>query len=414
MTREGRERLSILVAWNRDAWLAEMEPLLASHSLHFAGSCEDLAKALEAGDPYDVILLDRVLGGQEVLPSLPDRAFDRQPADGLVLVTSGWSPLGLFERFRIRFGLSSDRLHFFFKDEGLFDRIAELLASHFGAPGELPTPAAFRDSLSGQYDRWAAQAVDESFVTVTPGFRGIFADVDRAATEGTPLLLVGEPGTGKGLLARRYHRMAGVRGPFVEAVSDPRQGIRDAAALVDKALDGTLYVSDLAEAGRVAQDAISRELEILDGIGRGARDRVRSAFRAVCATIRDLEALARKRAFPRDLLKSLSRFAVRVPPLRERSKTDFELLAEHALRAADRAAGKRVLIHPDALERLSRRAWPRNVREFLEVVSDLAAKSGGAITPSLLRNVLPESGPEPPAPDLGLGIEGLVEREGKG
>jgi transcriptional regulator with GAF, ATPase, and Fis domain len=179
----------------------------------------------------------------------------------------------------------------------------------------------------------------------SPGWRRVLAQVELVAPTDAPVLIFGEPGTGKELVARLIHeRSTRAGGPFIRF--DPAEPGGLAAAE-----RGTLFLGELGDAPAELQDAL---LARLGGV------------RLVAATTRD-RAMAAGRVRP-ELQERLGVFGIVLPPLRERT-TDLAQLVEYfAARAAHRLGRPRPALAGRALKVLEHYPWPGNVRELAAVV----------------------------------------------
>lgn len=223
-----------------------------------------------------------------------------------------------------------------------------------------------------------------------PIMRALFAALERAALVDEPVLLVGEPATGKTLLARSLHA-AGPRrgGPFAVL------GCRAAApahldAALERAGGGTLLLDDV---GALSPDAQTRLVRLLEA-RRAARssqagDRLENV-RVVATSEHELKAPIAEGRLRRDLYHQLAMIELRVPPLRER-KEDIPLLAERflATQSPPRAVGD---LPPHALELLDGHSWPENLRELKDVVARLSMTPEEVLTEISMETIY-EDGP---------------------
>ena len=208
--------------------------------------------------------------------------------------------------------------------------------------------------------------------------------VDVVRNARATVLVTGETGTGKGLVARCLH--ASSRGPFVhvdcaslsptviesELFGHERGAFTGAHASrrgrLEQAGRGTLFLDEVAEIEPALQAKLLRVLQDREFERVGGSRRVPFLARVVAATNRDLgEEMAAGR-FRRDLYYRLQVVELHVPPLRERGG-DVRLLFEWALRRVHAAA--RPAVAEDFLPALEQRAWPGNVRELLNLVERL-------------------------------------------
>ena len=214
-----------------------------------------------------------------------------------------------------------------------------------------------------------------------------------ARTDST-VLLTGESGTGKGLLARAIHDASSRRAaPFVEAncvvysegvlhseLFGHERGAFTGAARLKKgrfelASGGTLFLDEIGEISPATQLLLLRVLQNRAFERVGGEETVAIDVRLVAATNRDLHDAMRRGAFRSDLFYRLNVIPVHVPPLREHAE-DVPLLAQHFLeRCASRLARKVEGFEPEALDALSRYPWPGNIRELENLVERLVVLS---------------------------------------
>jgi transcriptional regulator with PAS, ATPase and Fis domain len=235
---------------------------------------------------------------------------------------------------------------------------------------------------------------------------GVLRLVERVApAEGTTVLIMGETGTGKGLLARALHRLSPrASGPFVnvtcsdlaetlmesELFGHEKGAFTDARAmkrgLVELADKGTLFLDEIGELSTRLQAKLLRFIEekTFRRVG-GTRD-LTVDVRVIAATNRELEREVAEHRFREDLYYRLRVLPIQLPPLRER-RSDIPELAKAFLDDFIREFGKKVRrIDADALDLLLRHAWPGNVRELRNVVERSVLLSDG---PVLTADMLP-------------------------
>ena len=260
----------------------------------------------------------------------------------------------------------------------------------------------------------ALQGFDE-IIGESEALRATLADVERVAARDTAVLITGETGTGKELVARAIHeRSPRAGGPLIKvncaAISPNLQEseffghAQGAFTGATQAREGRFQLADggtifLDEIGEMSLELQAKLLRVIqEGEFEAVGDtRTRTVdVRLVAATNRDLEAMVAEGSFRNDLLYRLNVFPVSVPPLRERGE-DVILLAEFfANRHAGRSGRAGVSLSEDAKARLRRYDWPGNVRELENVMERALITSTDGRTPNLAR-ALPETTGTPDA-----------------
>jgi DNA-binding NtrC family response regulator len=229
------------------------------------------------------------------------------------------------------------------------------------------------------------------FVTDDPAAKQLLAMLARAAPSPLPVLIQGETGTGKELLARALHEQSPRAGfPFVpincaalpenliesELFGHERGAFTGAierkTGLFEVATRGTAFLDEIGELSLPLQSRLLRVLETQEFFRVGGTRPVRVDVRVVSATNRHLRAEVEAGRFREDLYYRLNGVTLRVPPLRER-RGDIALLARHFL---DRAGSGR-LLDESAVEALHAYDWPGNVRELEMVVGRAALLAPG-------------------------------------
>ncbi len=231
------------------------------------------------------------------------------------------------------------------------------------------------------------------FVGRSPAVRALEEEIRKAARSEAPVLITGETGTGKGLLARILHH-AGPRAgrPFVtlfgpnlerglvesELFGHKRGAFtgadQDRPGKIEAAAGGSLLLDEVADIPIELQPKILRLLQERTYERLGETQERRADVRILAATNRDLPAEIAAGRFRRDLYERLNFLPIDVPPLRER-KSDIPLLLRHALDAID--AGRWIEIAPEAERWLAglEFLWPGNVRHVEQLAARLALES---------------------------------------
>ncbi len=227
----------------------------------------------------------------------------------------------------------------------------------------------------------------------------------RIAPADVSVLLTGETGTGKEVMARAIHRASG-RGarPFVpfNCTAVPREmlesqlfGYRKGAftgahngfdGVIRAAAGGTLFLDEIAEIGPELQPKLLRFLETREVHGLGEPHPVKVDVRVVAATNADLEGLVADGRFREDLFYRLNVVRLRLPPLRER-REEIPPLVDHYLRTfAEQQKKGRLTLDDETLEYLVLYKWPGNVRQLVNEVNRIVAyaEPDSTITPAML------------------------------
>ncbi len=248
--------------------------------------------------------------------------------------------------------------------------------------------AALRHDLKRQ-DRFP------EIVGASPAMREVLRLMERAAASPIAVLVQGETGTGKELVARGIHAASPRAGrrflPFncgalpAELVESElfghRRGaftgaLQDKRGLFEAAQGGTIFLDEVGDMPRAMQAKLLRVLEEGVIIPVGASEPRKVDVRVISATNRDLAAEVECGRFRSDLYYRLAAFPIRLPPLRER-EGDVELLVTHILDTiAARLQRPPICIEAAALERLARYPWPGNVRQLQHEIERAVALLG--------------------------------------
>jgi two-component system response regulator AtoC len=223
-------------------------------------------------------------------------------------------------------------------------------------------------------------------IGMSPQMIEVFKMIARVATTGTTVLLQGESGSGKELVAREIHAnsqrskfsfvavncgalsetlleselFGHVRGAFTGA-SHMKMG------LFETANRGTVFLDEIGETSPNMQTRLLRVLEEREVQRVGSMERIPVDIRVIAATNRALQKLVNEGQFREDLYYRLNVVTINVPPLRERI-ADLPLLFDYFLKRHSRRMGKAVAVHTEVLEMLSGYSWPGNVRELENIV----------------------------------------------
>jgi DNA-binding NtrC family response regulator len=237
--------------------------------------------------------------------------------------------------------------------------------------------------------------------------RGIFGYLEGIAPTAQPVLISGETGAGKELVALALHRLSGRDGEFVavniaglddmllaDTLFGHTQGAftgaaRDREGMVAKAAGGTLFLDEIGDLSLVSQVKLLRLLQEGQYHPLGSDQAVFSNARIVVATNGDLRAMSGQGTFRKDLFYRLCAHEVHLPALRERPE-DIPILLEQFLAEAAEAFGKKQPAYPpDLISYLSAYHFPGNVRELRAMVFDaLARHKGGVLSMAAFREAI--------------------------
>jgi NtrC-family two-component system response regulator AlgB len=241
-------------------------------------------------------------------------------------------------------------------------------------------------------------APDVELDSQSPRMQQLYDMLAKAAGHDVPVLLRGENGTGKSVLARRLHQLSARRDRAFVVVNCPTLSeellagelfghakgaftgaVRDQAGRVEAAEGGTLFLDEIAELPPALQAKLLRFVQDKEFERIGENQTRRADVRIVAATNRDLDAEVKAGRFREDLLYRLNTFELEVPPLRER-REDVVPLARRFLSFFSRksvAARPAPELTAEAEGALLRHEWPGNVRELRNAIERAAIVSAG-------------------------------------
>ena len=349
---------------------------------------ENAASALEAlqvrGAP-DLLFTDVRMPGEDGLKLL-DRLKTAHPQLPVIVMSAYTDVASTASAFR------GGAHEFLSKPFDLDDAVA--LAAR-----ALPAPPAFPPEVllaSVEAHDTGPGAVAQELIGDTPAMRALFRAIGRLAQVPLSVLVTGETGTGKELVASALHRESPrASAPFValNTAAIPAELLEselfghEAGAFTgatrrhvgrfEQAHGGTLFLDEIGDMPASLQTRLLRVLAEGEFFRVGGRELIRVDVRVIAATHQDLEERVAEGRFRADLLHRLDVVRLRIPALRER-RADIALLAETFLRRAARKLGagaKR--FDPAALAALQAMDWPGNVRELQNLCWSLAALAPG-------------------------------------
>ena len=348
------------------------------------GSGEEALRRLEAAT-FDVVLLDLNLPGMHgmnVLSAAPATQTDAQ----FIVMTAFGSVDTAVEAMKLG---AFDYVNKPFRTEELLLTIRRALKET-----ELRREVA-------QLRARISDGIRERMIGRTPPMQRVFDLIERVAPTRATVLVVGETGTGKELVARAIHEVSDrARKPFVpvncsaltESLLESELfghvkgaftgAIHAKRGLFEAAQGGTLFLDEVSTIGPAVQVKLLRVLQERVITPVGGTEPVSVDFRLVAATNEELEKQVREGRFREDLYYRLNVFPIRVPPLRER-RADIPLLANaFKIRFSRENGVPAPPILPETLSRMMAHDWPGNVRELENVIErSLILHSGSRSLP---------------------------------
>ena len=247
----------------------------------------------------------------------------------------------------------------------------------------------------------AAQSLIGNMLGNSPPMQQLVERIQRVGPTQTPVLIQGETGSGKELVARAVHAVSTRRHlPMVTmncaAIPEDLQEAElfgsDAAnnsgaqtGLIESAHNSSLFLDDVAELTKNSQAKLLRVLQTGENRRLGANSTQPADVRVICACQRDLDKMVKAGSFREDLFYRLNVVSLTPPPLRERGD-DIPELAQHFLELSVRKLGRPATsLSPDAIDAINSYSWPGNVREMENAIERaVILASTGQITAELL------------------------------
>ncbi len=345
----------------------EADGARVQHAATSAGGTDALERAR-----FDVVFLDLWLGAESGLTLLPE-ILRRQPGVGVIVITAFASYETAVEAMKLG---AVDYLPKPFTPEQVRTAARRVVTANL-----------LKRRLSELQDRLVESEGVNSFETSSPAFATFLQTAARAAASDASVLLRGESGTGKTVLARWIRRQSRrPDGPFVtvhcpllsnELMSSILFGhkkgsftgaVTDAVGKAEEAEGGTLFLDEVADLTADAQARLLRFLNdrTYERVGE-AKER-RADVRLIAATNRSLEDDVRTGRFREDLFFRLNVISLMVPSLRDR-REDVLPMARHYLSCFERLQGRQHLAFSPPCERaITAHAWPGNLRELRNAV----------------------------------------------
>jgi len=332
--------------------------------------------------PFDIIVTDLRLGGSIDGLGVQQAAAEHAPAAKVIVVTANPSVE------TCRTALQNGAFDYIEKPLDL-DELRAVVTRASEVTAQRRTVREMKQELDEAYGF-------EEIVAASPVMIRILETVRRVATADLPVLLLGESGTGKDLLANAIHthsrraaqrlvtiNCAGlseslledelfghIKGAYTGATTD-RPGRFEHAA------GGTLFLDEIGDMPMAMQSKLLRVLENGEIVRVGSNEPIRVNVRIVSATHADLAQRVEDRQFRQDLYFRIKGVTVKVPPLRER-REDIPLLIDHFITQANNTQGTKIKgIASDAQRLLMAYPWPGNIRQLRQVIDGMAVMAAG-------------------------------------
>jgi DNA-binding NtrC family response regulator len=277
---------------------------------------------------------------------------------------------------------------------------------------------------------------DEVIIGESPAIKEVYKLIGRVAASDASILVTGESGSGKELVARAIHNYSDrSRKPFIaiNCAAIPETLLeselfgydkgaftgaqRDKPGKFEEAHEGTLFLDEIGDMGLLLQSKLLRVLQEGTVDRLGSSKTIKVNVRIIAATNKSLESLIEKQSFREDLYYRIRVITISLPPLRMR-KNDIPLLVNHFLtRHSRESKAENITIHPDAMERLMNHSWPGNIRELENTLKRAVVLSkGNVIMPQQITEDQPHATPQHPPVANRLNhylTEDIVSQEGQ-
>ena len=352
------------------------------------------------GDEYDIRLVHDLKQAKSCLDGIHGLLLDLQLPDG-----EGLSLIGPVRQ------INPSCVIIVVTAYGTIQKAVEALK--FGATDFLEKPVDLEALVQRFQDLFPLQGLQD-LVAESSEMVEILQMADRVASTPFPVLVTGDTGTGKDVLARYIHQHSG-RGKFIglNCASVPHEladsmlfghlkgsftgAIETRKGLLSAAKGGTLFLDEIGELPLSLQAKLLRFLDSGCYLALGSSQESKSDARIVAATNKDLKKAVKNGFFRKDLHFRLTTFPIHIPSLMDR-KDDIIPLVHHHLERVKQVLGRRIRLSDGAKELLLDYYFPGNVRELFNLLDRTALLTGGDITHDSLRPFLSPPPEDKPAP----------------
>lgn len=386
---------TVLIVDDEDELRVVLTEILSEH--FEVVSTKSGAEALQAlaKHAFDAVLTDLNMPGMTGLELLAEIKA-KHPDLPIILITARADKQVVVEALR-------GQAHDFFDKPVEYDKLTKSLAHAVKLRKHARRVLALQDELDEARRALEVETAEalpaefRTYLTADTATRGRLNYCAAIAKTPLPVLIVGETGTGKDVLARAIHAASGRTGPFVAAnvggmddalLADTlfghvsgafTHGDKKRSGLIESAEKGTLFLDEIGDLSAASQVKLLRLLENGEYYPLGSDAVKKSQARIVAATHKDVEVMVAKGQFRSDLYFRLKSHLVALPALRER-KGDLPLLVSHFLDEAAKELGKQRPPLPKELEvLLDSYHFPGNVRELKGMVYDALSRHTGGV-----------------------------------
>ncbi|HZZ71714.1 MAG TPA: sigma-54 dependent transcriptional regulator [Pirellulales bacterium] len=348
-----------------------------------AGTAQEGIELAQRQSSLDVILLDMMLPDMSGLDAF-EQIHRIAPKVPIIFITVGGTSDTAIEAMKL------GAFDYLLKPLDLA-RIQELVRQALEIRRLMNVPVSLQSAANHHTD-------GDSLVGRSPQMQEVYKAIGRVAPQDVTVLIRGESGSGKELVARAiYQHSSRTKGPFLavncaaltetllesELFGHEKGSFTGATAQrigkFEQCSGGTLFMDEVGDMSPLVQSKVLRVLQEQQFERVGGTETVRTNVRIIAATNRDLEKMVAKGEFREDLYYRLNGFSIKIPPLRER-RTDILLLLEWFLVQFGRELGKDVHgISPDAMDMLLHYRWPGNVRQLQNVLRQALLQANGPV-----------------------------------
>jgi two-component system response regulator HydG len=408
---EDNTQAEILIVEDEEAHAEAMEEGLSrlGHECTVAPNGEEAVARLST-QPFDIVVTDLMLGGEIDGLGVQREALRVHPACKVILVTAHSSV------DTCRRALQEGAFDYIEKPLDL-DELRTVVSRAAEHTAQKRTIRELRERLDDKYSF-------ENIVGQSPAMLRILDTVRRIAPSDIPVLILGESGTGKDLLANAIHQnsrrsegrfvpvnCAGLSETLLEDelfghVKGAYTGAAgERAGRFEHADGGTMFLDEVGDMPLPMQAKLLRVLENGEVVRVGSNEPIKVNVRILSATNSQLDEKVRAKEFREDLYFRIKGATIEIPPLRNR-REDIPLLVDHFIRQANDTHGTNVKgVDADVRKLLTAYPWPGNIRQLRNVVENMVVLSGQQ---RLTLDDVPEEIHSPPGLAAEKGLEALA------